>query len=88
MPQVKFSHNISERRGSVCVNQEMVVTVNYDPFTEEVEIETVDVYQGGNHVCEISSLLDDAEGSPLSKIMEAIDWKEQYASQYEPAEMI
>lgn len=60
------------------IDQEMIVSVDYNPRTEDAEIHEVTIYQEGKKVCEISTLLDKTAGSPLCAILDAIDWRAEY----------
>jgi hypothetical protein len=89
MAKINFSHEITERRdhGRVVVNQEMVITVDFEPSNDSFEVEEVNLFQDGKHIAEISKLLDKAEGNPLQSILEAIDWAQVYAESMEPSEL-
>lgn len=81
MAKLSFSHEIIESRKNGRVQQEMIVTVDYDPSEDTVDEIEVHIYQGGKHLAEISKLLDKAEGSPLYTIIESINWRSIYADQ-------
>ena len=81
MAKLRFTHDITERRnfGKTVVNQQMEVVADYNPRNDRLDIDAVNIYQDGELVCEISKLLDKAEGNPLTTIIEAIDWMQLYA---------
>lgn len=88
MAKLSYTHDITERRnfGKKIVNQQMEVVADYNPTDESLDIDAVNIYQDGAHVCEISKLLDKAEGNPLTTIIEAIDWRQLYIDQKSEAE--
>lgn len=73
-----YYHQISERREGSTINQQMDITVDYSPQDESIKVRSVDVIQDGVKVCEISKLLDKAEGEPLHRMIESIDWLQIY----------
>lgn len=76
MVKLSFQHSIA---GKKTTNQTMVVSVEYDEVHDSIEDIEVDIYEGGVYKCEISDLLNKAEGNPLISIIEAINWQEIYA---------
>ena len=76
-------HQITERRnfGKETVNQQMDITVDYDHEDDSISNPVVEIIQDGKVICEISKLLDKAEGEPLLAMIEAIDWREIYSAQ-------
>lgn len=77
--KLSFSHSVTERRKlGGTVNQEMIITVDYDPYENGISNPTVEIIQDGKVVCEISKLLDKAEGGPLVEMLEAIEWRTLY----------
>lgn len=80
MAKLTFTHWITERRdfGKKTVTQRMDILVDYDPHTEDVEVDAVYIFEGSIKLAEISKLLDKAEGEPLYAMIEAIDWKKMY----------
>lgn len=77
MVKLSFEHSFRKKDGT---NQTMVVTVDYDPVHDGIEDIEVDLYEGCVFKCEISDLLDKAEGNPLTTIIEAINWQEIHAN--------
>jgi hypothetical protein len=88
MAKLTHSHQITEKRdfGKTVVNQLMQIEVDYNAEDESIEVLNVFIFQDGKFICEISKLLHKAEGSPLSAIIDSIEWamiykctkKEQY----------
>lgn len=80
MAKLSFTHWITEKRdfGKKTVNQRMDILVDYDPQTEDVEVDAVYIFEGSIKLAEISKLLDKAEGDPLYAMVNAIDWKQMY----------
>lgn len=80
-----FTHSISEGRdfGTKTVHQDMVISVDYDPVENSYQYPEVSILQDGKFLCEISKLLDKAEGGPLVEMLEAIDWRSLYYEQME-----
>jgi hypothetical protein len=75
--KLEFSHETIVKTKSGNIRQEMVVSCDYDRESGPDDVE-VKIYQNGKFLAEISKLLDDAEGNPLTTIIEAIDWDELY----------
>lgn len=80
MKKLQFIHSITENRdfGKVTVNQKMVIEVNYDFRTHDIETLSVNIYENGKFMAEISGLLDTCQGNPLNKVIDAIDWRELF----------
>lgn len=80
MKTLSFVHHITEKRnfGEEVVVQSLEVTVDYDPEEKNLDIRYVRLYENGKHIAEISKLLDNAEGQPLSVMVESINWDELY----------
>lgn len=84
--KLTHTHTTKEARKHGMVTQAMEVAVDYDPADNSIENIEVSVYQNGLFVAEISKLLDECEGSPLSTIVEAIDWREVYSNSVQDKE--
>lgn len=66
----------------------MVISIDYQPSDDSFDSVQVEVYQDDQFMCEISDLLDKAEGYPLAAMIESIDWKDAYRnSEYYDGEM-
>ena len=81
--QLTYFHEIIENRGTQRVKQSMLITVEYFIEDDTFEVQSVDVFENGRRICEISKLLDKAEGQPLSEMLNAINWREVYMSEKE-----
>ena len=83
MAKLTHYHDITEKRnfGKETVNQRMETVVDYDPSDDSIQVSEVNIYQNGVKVCEISKLLDKAEGEPLIAIIEAVNWQQMYAEE-------
>lgn len=80
MAKLTWTHQITQKKnfGQTVINQEMVLTVDYDPKELSIDVDKIEVFQNGVLVAEISKLLDNAEGDPLKAMIESIDWHQLY----------
>lgn len=82
MAKLQFSHQtVRKSPANHRQVQELLIEVDYDP--QEGGIYTYEVWlmQDGKYIAEISKLLDQAEGDPMTTMIEAINWDEMYRDQ-------
>lgn len=93
MPNKKLSwvhdivDTISTHTGDYTKRQSMEVVVDYNQEEDNFDVLSVFVTQGCITL-EISKLLHKAEGNPLNAMVEAIDWKQQFADRFSKEESI
>lgn len=86
MSTISFQHAITETRKGGTVNQTMIVQVDYYPEEDTFNVLSVNIYENGRFLADISKLLHKAEGNPLNTIVESINWGELYADEIAGAE--
>lgn len=80
MAKLKYSCQITERRnlGKTEFIQAIEIEVAYDDQEDSATVESVNLFQNGKLVAEISTLLYKTVGDPLSAIVENVNWREIY----------
>jgi hypothetical protein len=73
---LSFMHSVVLNHKSGQSTQHLEIVVKYDQQDDSVDDVEVYVYENGKRLCEISTLLDKAEGCPLNKMLMAVNWRE------------
>lgn len=72
-------HETVEVRKTGRIRQKLFIKVQYDG--ECITPISMELYEDGKYVAEISKLMDKAEGSPLNAMLDAINWDDLYADE-------
>lgn len=77
MSKLSFAHSvIIKGNNGTRSEQQLEIVVDYNPYDDSIDDVEIYVSEHGRRVCEISKLLDKAEGDPLPDMLAAIDWRE------------